>query len=221
VAARLSGERSAAAERLGRLVTAELASLAMARASVGVRVTRRQAEPDDPQAVRIDRGWYVAGPDGVDQVEIVMVAHPGAPELPIAKGASGGEMSRVMLALEVVLAGADPVATMVFDEVDAGVGGRAASEIGARLAALARSHQVIVVTHLAQVAAHADRHYVVDADSSGRIGTSNVRRVTGRDRERELARMLGGTNGSTARAHARELLAAAGRTGVTPLRRAG
>jgi DNA repair protein RecN (Recombination protein N) len=138
-----------------------------------------------------------------------MVAHPGAPELPIAKGASGGELSRVMLALEVVLAGADPVATMVFDEVDAGVGGRAASEIGSRLAALARSHQVIVVTHLAQVAAYADRHYVVDASTSGRVGTSDVRVVTGRDREAELARMLGGTDGATARAHARDLLATA------------
>lgn len=221
LAARLSGERSVAAERLGRLVTAELASLAMARASVRVLVTQRAAERADAQAVPVDRGWRLAGPDGVDQVDIVMVAHPGAPELPIAKGASGGELSRVMLALEVVLADADPVSTMVFDEVDAGVGGRAATEIGARLAALARTHQVIVVTHLAQVAAHADRHYIVDADSSGRIGTSNVRLVTGRDRERELARMLGGTNGTTARAHARELLTAAGRTELTPLRRAG
>ena len=221
LAARLSRERTAAADRLGRLVTAELGSLAMARATVRVRVTQRASDRDDPQAVPVDLGWHVAGPDGVDQVEIVMVAHPGAPELPIAKGASGGELSRVMLALEVVLADADPVSTMVFDEVDAGVGGRAATEIGARLATLSRTHQVIVVTHLAQVAAHADRHYVVDADSSGRIGTSNVRPVTGRERERELARMLGGTNGTTARAHARELLSAARRTEVTSLRRAG
>lgn len=222
LAARLSGERSAAAERLGRLVTAELASLAMARATVRVRVTQQSAEPHGPQAVPIDHGWLMAGPDGVDQVEIVMVAHAGAPELPIAKGASGGELSRVMLALEVVLADSDPVSTMVFDEVDAGVGGRAATEIGERLAALARTHQVIVVTHLAQVAAHADRHYIVDADSSGRIGTSNVRLVTGRERERELARMLGGTNGPAARAHARDLLAAAnGATRAAPLRRAG
>ena len=142
-----------------------------------------------------------------------MIAHPGAPELPIAKGASGGELSRVMLALEVVLADADPVATLVFDEVDAGVGGRAASEIGSRLAALARSHQVIVVTHLAQVAAYADRHFVVDASSGGRVGTSDVRLVAGDDREVELARMLGGTDGATARAHARDLLGtAAGRS---------
>ncbi len=228
LAARLSGERAAAADRLGRLVTGELASLAMARAAVRVRVTQRSADRDDPQAVPVDDRWLIAGPDGVDQVEIVMVAHPGAPELPIAKGASGGELSRVMLALEVVLADSDPVSTMVFDEVDAGVGGRAATEIGARLAALAHSHQVIVVTHLAQVAAYASRHYVVDAGSAGRIGTSDVRMVTGRDRERELARMLGGTNGPAARAHARDLLSAAGRSGAAgrsagtvPLRRAG
>ena len=98
---------------------------------------------------------------------------------------------------------------LVFDEVDAGVGGRAASEIGSRLAALARSHQVIVVTHLAQVAAYADRHFVVDASSGGRVGTSDVRLVAGDDREVELARMLGGTDGATARAHARDLIGTA------------
>jgi len=112
----------------------------------------------------------------------------------------------VMLALEVVLADADPVATLVFDEVDAGVGGRAATEIGSRLGALSKTHQVIVVTHLAQVAAHADRHYVVDASTGGRVGTSDLRQVTGRERESELARMLGGTDGAAARAHARDLL---------------
>ena len=206
--------RAEAADRLGRLVTKELDQLAMARAVVRVRVAQREAEPQDADAVPIDGRWVSAGPDGVDQVDIVMVAHPGAPELPIAKGASGGELSRVMLALEVVLADADPVATMVFDEVDAGVGGRAASEIGSRLAALARTHQVIVVTHLAQVAAFADRHYVVDASTSGRVGTSDVRVVAGRDREVELARMLGGTDGATARAHARDLLAHRDRPGA-------
>ncbi len=220
LADRISGERCSAADRLGRLVTGELASLAMARATVRVRVTRRPADAGDPQAVPAGDTWLTAGPDGVDQVEVVMIAHPGAPELPIARGASGGELSRVMLALEVVLADADPVSTMVFDEVDAGVGGRAATEIGARLAALARSHQVIVVTHLAQVAAFADRHFVVEAGSSGRVGTSDVRRVSGRARESELARMLGGTDGATARAHARDLMVAARASGVTPLRRA-
>jgi len=212
-AQRISVRRAAAAGRLGRLVTIELDQLAMARAVVRVRVAHRAAAATDADAdaVQIDGRWVTAGPDGADQVDIVMVAHPGAPELPIAKGASGGELSRVMLALEVVLADADPVGTMVFDEVDAGVGGRAATEIGSRLAALARSHQVIVVTHLAQVAAFADRHFVVDASSGGRVGTSDVRQVAGTDREAELARMLGGTDGATARAHARDLLGTAAR----------
>ena len=125
-ATEISRRRSDAAVTLGTSVTAELDQLAMARAVVLVRVEPRDASATDPDAVQIDGRWLTAGADGVDQVEIVMVAHPGAPELPIAKGASGGELSRVMLALEVVLADADPVSTMVFDEVDAGVGGRAA-----------------------------------------------------------------------------------------------
>ena len=206
---KMSRRRTEAAERLGRLVTQELEQLAMARAVVRVRVAQRESSLQDADAVQVEGRWVTAGPDGVDQVDIVMVAHTGAPELPIAKGASGGELSRVMLALEVVLADADPVATMVFDEVDAGVGGRAASETGSRLAALARTHQVIVVTHLAQVAAFADRHSVVDASTSGRVGTSDVRVVAGPAREVELARMLGGTDGASAKAHARDLIATA------------
>ena len=131
--------------------------------------------------------------------------------LPLAKSASGGELSRVMLALEVVLATSRKQAagtTMVFDEVDAGVGGRAAVQIGRRLARLARTHQVIVVTHLPQVAAYADVHLVVHSD--GPKGASGVRRVTGDDRVAELARMLAGLGESdSGRAHARELLDAA------------
>src|SRR5690606_20551274 len=118
-----------------------LAALAMPHAQVSVAVT----ESDE------------FGPHGADEVEIRLASHPGAPALPLAKGASGGELSRVMLAIEVVFAGADPVPTFVFDEVDAGVGGKAAVEIGRRLAKLARTAQVIVVTHLPQVAAFADQ----------------------------------------------------------------
>jgi DNA repair protein RecN (Recombination protein N) len=205
----ISERRREAAVRLGDLVTDELGHLAMGRAAVRVAVTQRPATSTDADAVEVEGRWLAAGIDGIDQVEIVMTAHSGAPELPIAKGASGGELSRVMLALEVVLTDADPVATLVFDEVDAGVGGRAATEIGRRLALLARNHQVIVVTHLAQVAAFADRHVVVDAGSFGAVGRSDLRVVAGVAREVELARMLGGTDGSSARAHARDLLAAA------------
>jgi DNA repair protein RecN (Recombination protein N) len=151
-----------------------------------------------------------AGPDGVDEVTFELRTEPAAPAIALHRGASGGELSRVMLALEVVLADTDPVPTMVFDEVDAGVGGRAAIEVGRRLARLARSRQVIVVTHLAQVAAYAGRHLVVDrAAASGGITASEVRAVADTDREAELARMLGGLDSVTARRHAAEMLAQA------------
>ena len=214
-AAALSKRRTTAAATLAEQATAELAHLAMGRATLHVTVSARTAAPTAPDAVKVGGRWVTAGADGVDTVEFAMVAHAGAPELPIAKGASGGELSRVMLAVEVVLAGADPVATMVFDEVDAGVGGRAATEIGRRLAMLATDHQVIVVTHLAQVAAFADRHYVVDAGPGDAVGSSAVRPVEGDARTVELARMLGGTAGSTATAHAAELLDAARRPPVS------
>ena len=138
-------------------------------------------------------------------MEFGFTAHKGAAVLPVSKSASGGELSRLMLALEVVLATSAEGTTMVFDEVDAGVGGRAAVQIGRRLTRLARTHQVIVVTHLPQVAAYADVHLVVDG--GGRDETSVVRRVEDDERVAELARMLAGLGESdTARAHARELL---------------
>ncbi|HKN96786.1 MAG TPA: DNA repair protein RecN, partial [Pseudonocardiaceae bacterium] len=199
-----------AADALAKAVTAELAGLAMAQATVEVSVTERTAEPTDQFALRVGRWVLHAGADGVDDVELRLRAHPGAPPLPVDKGASGGELSRVILALEVVLSHADPVPTLVFDEVDAGVGGRAAVEVGRRLARLARSHQVVVVTHLPQVAAFADRHLVVDKVSGGGLTRSGVRTLGDADRVVELARMLAGLDSTdTGRAHAEELLAAA------------
>ncbi|GAA4624711.1 DNA repair protein RecN [Cellulomonas oligotrophica] len=198
LAARITGARSRAAGELARAVTDELAGLAMAGASLTVDV--RPA--DEP------------GPSGADAVEMLLVPHAGAPARPLGRGASGGELSRVMLALEVALAtaeGSHVPGTFVFDEVDAGVGGRAATEVGRRLSRLARTAQVVVVTHLAQVAAFADQHLVVTksvADGVDVVTESDVRAVTGEDRVRELARMLSGQDGSaTARAHAAELLA--------------
>ncbi len=211
LAGELSALRAAAAERFGTAVTAELAGLAMARAAVTVELRRKPAAGDGP-AVELDGERVAVGPDGVDEVEVLLRPHAGAPPLPIQRGASGGELSRVMLAVEVVFAGADPVPTMVFDEVDAGVGGRAAVEVGRRLARLARDHQVLVVTHLPQVAAYADAHVVVDkADSEGALVTkSDVRVLDDAGRVRELARMLAGLEGSElGRAHAEELLATA------------
>jgi DNA repair protein RecN (Recombination protein N) len=158
----------------------------------------------------VDGVRYLAGADGVDEVELRLVPHPGSAPQPLHKGASGGELSRVMLALEVALAGSDPVPTMVFDEVDAGVGGRAAVEIGRRLARLAQRHQVIVVTHLPQVAAYADRHLVVQKKRGEGITRSSVRTLPEADRIVELARMLAGLDDTdTGRAHAEELLTTA------------
>ena len=210
-AAAVTAARTKAAGRLAADTTAELAGLAMADARLLVAVTQRVAGAGAAEAVRVGRRELVAGAEGVDEVELRLVAHAGASPQPLHKGASGGELSRVMLALEVALAGADPVPTMVFDEVDAGVGGRAAVEIGRRLARLASRHQVIVVTHLPQVAAYADRHLVVDKSRhDGGKARSRVRTLAEDERIVELARMLAGLDDTdTGRAHAEELLEAA------------
>ncbi len=208
----LSKIRRKAAKRLAKEVTAELSGLAMADAEFTIGVTTDlAADQDDPAALTLPSGELArVGGDGTDQVEFGFAAHRGMTVLPLAKSASGGELSRVMLALEVVLAASASGTTMVFDEVDAGVGGWAAVQIGRRLARLARTHQVIVVTHLPQVAAYADVHLVVH--STGADGASGVRRVSDDDRVAELARMLAGLGESdSGRAHARELLDAAQR----------
>ncbi len=209
-ATRLSSERASAAAELATAITAELSGLAMGQAEIEVTVRNRAAEANDPHALRVGEETLHAGADGVDEVELLLRAHSGAPPLPVHKAASGGELSRVMLAIEVVLAHADTVPTLVFDEVDAGVGGRAAVEIGRRLAKLARSHQVLVVTHLPQVAAFADQHLVVDKGTSGGVTRSGVTVLQESERVLELARMLAGMDSTeTGRAHAEELLAAA------------
>ncbi|HEX3489680.1 MAG TPA: DNA repair protein RecN [Streptosporangiaceae bacterium] len=194
LAGQLTEARTQTAARFAGAVSEELAALAMPHAQLTVAVT--------PVAE--------FGPQGADEVEIRLAAHPGAPTLPLTKGASGGELSRVMLAIEVVFAGADPVPTFVFDEVDAGVGGKAAVEIGRRLARLARLAQVIVVTHLPQVAAFADTHLVVEKSDTGAVVSSGIVRLDDDGRLRELSRMLAGLEDSEyGRAHAAELLAAA------------
>ena len=197
LAGEVSAGRRAAAEGFAAEVGSELAGLAMSSARVSFSVDSR---PDAP------------GADGIDEVALLLAPHPGAPSRPVHRGASGGELSRVMLAIEVVFAGADPVPVMVFDEVDAGVGGQAAGEIGRRLARLARDHQVVVVTHLAQVSAYADNHLVVDKspDAAAGVTATDIRAVDGEERVRELARMLSGlADSDTGQAHARELLAVA------------
>lgn len=202
--------RTKSAKAMAKAVTAELAGLAMSGAGFSIGVGPLASRADDSAPLKMPSGEVVhAGHDGVDAVEFGFTPHSGSDVLPLAKSASGGELSRVMLALEVVLAASAEGTTMVFDEVDAGVGGRAAVQIGRRLARLARTHQVIVVTHLPQVAAYADVHLVVDS-AGGKGKSSEVRRLDEDDRVGELARMLAGLGESdSGRAHARELLESA------------
>ena len=183
--------RTNAARDLEIAVTAELAALAMPTAQLFVRVEAS----DEPTL------------SGFDTVELMLKPHPGSEPRPIAKSASGGELSRIMLALEVVIAANDSVPTYVFDEVDSGVGGAAAIEIGKRLAKLAEESQVIVVTHLAQVAAFATNHLRVVKDTSGDVTESSVQVLSGEDRVAEMARLLSGLPDSeSGLAHARELI---------------
>ncbi|MEU1121644.1 MULTISPECIES: DNA repair protein RecN [unclassified Streptomyces] len=205
----LTDAREEAASRFAAAVTEELASLAMPHARVSIAISATEV-PEGGDGVQVGGRTVAYGPAGVDEVELLLAPHPGAPPRPIAKGASGGELSRVMLAVEVVFAGTDPVPTYLFDEVDAGVGGKAAVEIGRRLARLAKSAQVVVVTHLPQVAAFADRQLLVEKTNDGMVTRSGVQVLEGEDRVRELSRMLAGQEDSeTARAHAEELLATA------------
>ena len=191
LAEQISSIRTKAAAELSAAVTAELSALAMTGASLDASVTRL--------------GELTA--HGVDQVALLLSAYPGAEPRPIGKGASGGELSRIMLAIEVVLAKSELAPTFIFDEVDAGVGGAAASEVGKRLAMLARNAQVIVVTHLPQVAAFANRHLRVLKSSSADFTATDVVRLEGEQVVEELARMLSGLSESeSGRSHAKELL---------------
>ncbi len=207
---RLTATRTCVAGRLAAEVTGELATLAMPHARLEVSVEQREGREDDPAALRVGERWLRMGSSGLDVVDILLAANTGGEPRPLAKGASGGELSRVMLALEVALAGTSTVPTLVFDEVDAGVGGKAAVEVGARLARLARTAQVLVVTHLPQVAAYADQHVVVEKSDDGSITTSGLTVLDDEGRVRELSRMLAGVEESeSALAHAEELIAAA------------
>lgn len=194
----VSEMRSKAADKLSKLVTAEIQQLSMPHASFVAKVD--SADYSAPKESDFTS-------NGCDEIAMFIQGHKDAPLVALARGASGGEMSRVMLALEVVIATTHPIGTYVFDEVDAGVGGKAAIEVGKRLHQLAQHAQVIVVTHLPQVAAWADSHFVVTKNNDGVVSQSDVRNVSGEDRIEEIARMLAGLENSTsAREHATELL---------------
>lgn len=190
----MSAVRRRTAVRLAAEVRPELAALAMPHARLEFRV--------EPAPM---------GPRGADSVTIMLAANPGSDLAPLAKAASGGELSRVRLALEVVVAQPQVPQTFVFDEIDSGVGGAVGIEIGRRLRQLARRHQVIVVTHLAQVAAFADTHVVITKASDGAVTSSGLREVTGSDREIELSRMMSGmVDSESGLEHAHDLLREAG-----------
>ena len=199
-AKKLSVARSESALNMAAAVSEEIHALSMPHTNLIVQVTH----PDYAGALK-ESDFTTTG---CDEVTFLLQAHKDGPLVPIAKGASGGEMSRVMLGLEVVLAKVQPVGTYIFDEVDAGVGGKAAIEVGRRLALLAKDAQVIVVTHLPQVAAWADSHFVVKKSSDGSIVASGVNKLAEPERINEIARMLAGLEDSaSAQEHAAELLA--------------
>jgi len=196
-------KRSESALKISDLVTSELAALSMPKAIFKIEVSANDLNSFTNYSL-----------SGCDEIEFLFTSHDGGKMLPISKAASGGELSRVMLALEVILAANSEIGTYIFDEVDSGVGGKAAVEVGRRLAKLAKSSQVIVVTHLAQVAVWADQHLVVEKNTSGSVSVSDVKNVTGEGRIVEIARLLSGQEESkSAREHAEELLSLVAKEG--------
>ncbi|MFT6564325.1 MAG: DNA repair protein RecN (Recombination protein N) [Actinomycetes bacterium] len=204
----LSDARRKAATRFCGLVTTELQGLAMPHSELQIDIRHRGTHaPDDGLVVPGLEAPVAFGASGIDEVEFMLKAHASADPAPVAHAASGGELSRIMLALEVVLADSASALTFIFDEVDAGVGGKAAVEIGRRLARLSRNAQILVVTHLPQVAAFADNHLVVSKQHDGHVTSAGVEDLDEELRVRELARMLAGQEESEhAAAHAHELL---------------
>ena len=204
VAAELSRSRVGLAERLAAAVRAELVVLGMPAAEFHAPV-RQTPSPSD--GLEVAGARLAVGAHGLDEVEFMLSPNPGEPPRRLIRAASGGELSRVMLALKTVLARADNIPAMIFDEIDSGIGGRTANAVGLRLAQLAGTHQVLCVTHLPQIAAFGDHHYVVVKESGAAATRTGVREVTGEARLAELARMLGGEAGAQpALEHARELI---------------
>jgi DNA repair protein RecN (Recombination protein N) len=209
-AATLSLLRSATAAALGAAVSAVLVELEFPPDAFSVAIGRRPAARDDP-AVEVDGDAVAFDASGIDAVVFTFQPNPGEPGRALARIASGGELSRVALAVKQVLAGADQTPTLVFDEIDTGIGGRSADPVGRSLWTLAREHQVLCVTHLPQLAAYADAHYRIAKQERGGRTVTEVLRLDREGREAELAAMLGGPDGGeAARLSARELLDRAG-----------
>jgi DNA repair protein RecN (Recombination protein N) len=204
VGVRLTEARRKAGERLARGIEAELNDLRMVGAKFGVDIHWE----DSPQGAIVGEKRLAFGPTGLDHVEFLVGPNPGEGLKPLARTASGGETSRLMLGLKGVLAKADRTPTLIFDEIDQGIGGRVGAVVGSKLRGLARGHQVLCVTHLPQLAAYADQHFRVEKHTGRGRTTTQVRAVTGEERVAELALMLGGDSESN-RHSAAELLAQA------------
>ncbi|MDQ3588946.1 MAG: DNA repair protein RecN, partial [Actinomycetota bacterium] len=189
LAAQITAGRQRAAERLSEKVQENLADLNLAKMSF-----RAELVPTAP------------GPSGVERVEFVIRPNPGEPELPVRRYASGGELSRIMLAIRLAQERAEPGATYIFDEVDAGIGGETATAVGAKLRELGERNQVLTITHLPQIASEAASHVVVTKEESGGRTITRIRHVEDEERRRELARMLSGRVDEASLAHASELL---------------
>jgi len=206
----LSRGRKKAATRLAAAVEQALAGLGFRETTFGVQVSRRRAGPAEP-AVEIDGERQAFDASGLDSVVFVIAPNPGEPPRPLARIASGGELSRVALAIKQILAGADRTPTLVFDEIDAGIGGRSAEPVGRSLWLLARTHQVLCVTHLGQIAAYADAHFRIEKGQSQGRTVTRIERLGEPERVVEVAQMLAGSEGgAAARASAEELLGRAG-----------
>ena len=202
----LSNDRTAAAARLAAAVEAALGGLGFRRTTFAVAVTRRMAGPAEP-AVELHGQRVAFDASGLDGVAFLIAPNPGEPARALARIASGGELSRVALAIKQILAEADRTPTLVFDEIDTGIGGRSAEPVGRSLWELARTHQVLCVTHLGQIAAYADAQFRIEKHQRDGRTVTEVRRVEGPERVGELAQMLAGAEGgAAARASAEELL---------------
>jgi DNA repair protein RecN (Recombination protein N) len=204
LAKKLSNSRIKAGVEASKEITKELSELALVGAEINIEIK----SPDS--ILEKDLTTF-----GVDSVQFMFSSHKSAKMAPLSKSASGGELSRVMLAIEVVLSKSSAIGTFIFDEVDAGVGGKAAIEVGRKLASVSKSAQVVVVTHLPQVAVWANNHLMVEKSEKGDVIESSVFPVTGEARATEIARLLSGQEGSeTAREHARELLELVGNSAL-------
>jgi DNA repair protein RecN (Recombination protein N) len=219
LATQLSLQRREAGRQLAKAMEHELDELNMRRARFEVQILQ-QPDPDGaPIAAAVGKGktgpaaesrppagTYAFGPTGIDTVEFLLAPNPGEPLKPLARIASGGETSRLMLALKTILAQADIVPTLIFDEIDSGIGGRTGQVVGEKLWQLGRSHQILSVTHLPQIAALGDRHFQVTKVTGKQRTTTQVRELSTEQRITELAQMLGGSDTGAARANASELL---------------